>query len=346
MKKFLAVFLALFYMLSVNTCFAAVSNLYFVKNVDKSTVKSVVEPIINNGKYNIQKQDPYYAILKTDASNYIIVILQPTGSNLFYYFQSTDNNAIDKNILKALKKANISYEQTQNQKYISLYESQAQKVLMYDGNMQYDFSEPKQTQNKYIPQQQQTQQSTTLKGYVGKVDKGTTFKTYLQTPINTATANKGDSVTAVLTDDWTYNGHIIAPQGSLVTGTLTKARHATYGSLNGRVVIDFNKLTTVDGKTYDISLETVDFTVTNDGKLKSTAKNIVAGAALGVLSGLLIALLSKDASYGSAIAIGAASGAGVGAIKSGVEAGVDAEIPIYTELDLTLAKALSVSFQY
>ncbi len=345
MKRFLALFLALFYMLSTNTCFASVSNLYFVKNIDKETVKSIVEPIIDNGKYSIHKKDPYYAILKSDNSNYIIVILQPTGSNLFYYFQSTDNNSIDKNILKALKKANITYEQTQNQKYISLYESQAQKVLMYDGNVQYDFSEPKQNTNTYT-QQQQPQQSTTLKGYVGKVDKGTTFKTYLQTPINTATANKGDSVTAVLTDDWTYNGHIIAPQGSVVTGTLTKARHATYGSLNGRVVIDFNKLTTVDGKTYDISIEAVDFTVTNDGKLKNTVKNVAAGAAIGALSGLLVALLARDVSYGSAIAIGAASGAGIGAVKSGVEAGIDAEIPVYTELDLTLSKSLSVSFQY
>jgi len=345
MKKFLALFFAIFYFLSINTCFASVSNLYFVKNTDKATVKSIVEPLMDNGKYNIHKKDPYYAILKTNASDYIIVILQPTGSNLFYYFQSTIDNSVDKNILKALKKANINYEQTQNQKYISLYESQAQKVLMYDGNVQYDFSEPKQNSNTYIPHQQ-VQQSTTLKGYVGKVEKGTTFKTYLQTPINTATANKGDSVTAVLTEDWMYNGHVIAPQGSLVTGILTKARHATYGSLNGRVIIDFNKLTTVDGKTYDISVENVDFTVTNDGKLKSTAKNIAAGAAIGALSGLLVALCSRDASYGAAIAIGAASGAGAGVIKSGVEAGVDAEIPIYTELDLTLSRALSVSFQY
>ncbi|MBR1908544.1 TrbI/VirB10 family protein [bacterium] len=344
MKKFSVLFLILFYFLSVNTCFAAVSNLYFVKNIDKSTVKTIVEPLIDNGKYNIHKKDPYYAVLKADASNYIIVILQTTGNNLFYYFQSTDNNTVDKNILKALKKANITYEQTQNQKYISLYESQAQKVLMYDGNVQYDFSEPTQQKNVYTPQQ--TPQSTTLKGYVGKVEKGTSFKIYLQTPINTATANKGDTVTAVLTDDWTYNGHIIAPQGSLVTGYLSKARHATYGSLNGRVVINFNKLTAVDGKTYDISVEDVDFTVTNDGKLKSSARNIAYGALWGALGGLVVALCSRDVNYGSAIAIGAASGAGLGAVKSGVEAGIDAEIPVYTELDLTLSKALSVSFQY
>ena len=345
MKKLLSLFLVLFYLLSINTCFAYESNLYFVKNIDKQTVKSIVEPLIDNGKYNLNKKDPYYAILKSDTSNYIIVILQPTGNNLFYYFQSTDNNTINKNILKALKNANITYEQTQNQKYISLYETQAQKVLMYDGNVKYDFSEPSQNTNKYVPQQQ-PEQSTTLKGYVGKVEKGTTFKTYLQTPVNTATANQGDVITAVLTDDWLYNGHVIAPQGSLVTGTIKKARHASYGSRNGRVVIDFNKLTAVDGKTYDISTEEVDFTVTNDGKLKSTVKNVAAGAAIGALSGLLVALLSRDASYGASIAIGAASGAGIGAIKSGVEAGIDAEIPVYTELDLTLSKSLSVSFQY
>ena len=346
MKKFLALFISIFYLLSANMSFAACSNLYFVKDANKNYVKSLVEPEIYKSKYEIQKKDPYYAILKTNGADYVVVILQQTGNNLFYYFKSTNSNVLDKAILKSLKSGGLDYEKTANEKYITLYEAQAQKVLM--GSTNYDFSEPKQVQQpQYTSTTANRVQNTALKGYVGKIDKGTTFKTYLQTPLNTATANVGDSVTAILSEDWIVNGSVIAPQGSVVTGTVKKARHATIGSINGRIVINFNNLTTTEGKVYNISTEAVDFTVTNEGKLGRTAKTVATGAIIGLVGGLIYALLSDGGtSYGKAVAVGMASGAASGALKEGVEAGVDAEIPVYTELNLVLTKPISVTFQY
>lgn len=344
MKRFLALFISVFYYMSSTMAFGACSNLYFVKNADKNYVKSLVEPQIDTSKYYIQRKDPYYAYTKTKEPDFVVVIIQQTGSNLFYYFKSSSNNALDKVILKALKNGGLTYEKSLNEKYISLYETQAQKVLM--GSINYDFSEPKQNTPQYNSTSANKVSNNTLKGYVGKIDKGTSFKTYLQTPINTATANVGDAVTAILSEDWVFNGNVVAPQGSVVSGSLKTARHAKIGSINGRVVINFNKLTTPEGKVYNISTEAVDFTVTNEGKLGRAAKTVASGALIGLAGGLLIALLSSDHNYGSAMAIGAASGAVGGAIKEGVEAGVDAEIPVYTELDLTLTKPLSVTFQY
>ena len=92
-----------------------------------------------------------------------------------------------------------------------------------------------------------------MTGYVDKVVVGSKIKTYLQTPINTANASKGDVVKAVLTEDWMYNGHLVAPQGSVVIGTLSNAGHATYGSQNGSVSINFNQLITPENKVYNIS---------------------------------------------------------------------------------------------
>lgn len=346
MKKFTALLISIFYLLSANMTFAACSNLYFVKNADKSYVKTLVEPQIDTTKYYLQKKDPYFAYTKSKTNDFVVVILQQTGANMFYYFKSSGNNALDRAILKALKDGGLTYEKSLNEKYISLYEVQAQKVLM-GNNISYDFSEPKPATPQYTSTTANKVQNNTLKGYVGKIDKGTTFKAYLQTPLNTATASVGDSVTAILSEDWVFNGSVVAPQGSVVSGKVKKARHATIGTVNGRVVIDFNNLTSTEGKVYNISTEAVDFTVTNEGKLGRTAKTVATGAIIGIVGGLLYALLSDgDTSYGKAVAVGAATGAVGGAVKEGIEAGVDAEIPVYTELDLTLTKPMNVTFQY
>ena len=186
----------------------------------------------------------------------------------------------------------------------------------------------------------------TLKGYIGKVAAGTKFNAYLRTPINTANANKGDNITAVLSQDWIYGNHTIASQGSVVYGTVTKANHATYGYRNGSVQIDFNQIVTPDGKTYNIKTEKVDFKVDSTGKLSNAAGKIVAGAAVGTLLALLACALGSRDSVGKAVAIGAGVGAGGGIIASAAEKGIDAEIPAYTEIEITLDKALSISYTY
>ena len=218
-----------------------------------------------------------------------------------------------------------------------MFENQAQKVLNNTVS-QYNFSQPV-VQNTYTSQ---IEQSNTLKGSVTQVPKGATFKTYLETPINTSTAAVGDMVRAVLSEDWVYNGKKIASQGSLLTGMISTARHAAYGSRNGRVVFDFTTMTTPEGKTYSISTDKVDFTVTNDGKLSKAAGNLAAGLVAGALVGLLVSAFSKDSSAWKSAAIGAGIGAGAGAVSMVAERGVDAEIPVYTELEVSLLKPLSV----
>ena len=220
--------------------------------------------------------------------------------------------------------------------------------IKYPANTQYVPSGNNNTvQTTYLPAGTtlKSQQATVLKGSIISIDSGTKINTYLQNPINTSSANKGDRVVAILTDDLRYNGVVAVPQGSLVYGTLSKARHATYGSRNGRVVIEFNQLVTPDNKTYEIATEKIDFTVTNDGKVARTVGNAVAGAAVGALAGLLFGALGGG-NLGTAAAIGAGVGAGTSLIGSGAERGVDAEIPSFTQLELTLTKPFSVSVNY
>jgi len=343
MKKLLAVTICTFYIISTQICYAA-NNLYFLKNTNKNTVSTIVEQGLAQYKnYNIVKQNPYLAVSSKDSSDYVVIILQTSSNNLFYYFQSSNNEKTDKAIKKLLKKQNIVFEQSQNTMYISTFENQAQKVLT-NTKSSYTFETPvSNTQISAVPQKVD---NSVLRGYVGQVAKGSVFNAYLQTPINTATANVGDNVTAILTENWTYNGNVIAPQGSVVTGTLSKARHAAYGSRNGRVVIDFTQITTPEGKIYDISTEKIDFTITNDGKFNSTVSNIAKGAVIGALGGLLVGLLSSSKNTGVSTAIGAGIGTGTALAGSAIEQGVDAEIPTYTELELTLTKPLNVVLNY
>lgn len=343
MKKIFAIFFTILYLISSNSCFAMVNKLYFVKNSSKDLVKPLIESELSKQKYVFNQKDPYYAVLNKD--NYIVIILQKSSENYFYYYLSNNNSKANKNILKGLKNNNVNFEESFNNFYISNFDSQAQKILT-NTMTTYNFDEHTYSQNSAKQQSVAKKDNTVLRGYVGQVAKGTTFNAYLQSPINTATAQVGDVVTAVLTENWTYNGCIVAPQGSLVSGSLIKARHATYGSMNGRVVINFDNIRTPDGKSFNISTEKIDFTVSNEGKISKSAQKVVTSAIVGALVGLLIGALSSDASVGSSVAVGAGVGAGGALITSTAEQGVDAEIPTYTEMEITLIKPLNVILKY
>lgn len=348
MKKIIALFLTLL-LSSLNGAYAF-SEVYYLKN----TTPATVQPSVLNGFYSqnykiVSQKNPYYAISEKKSSDYAVVILQQSGNNTFYYYQSNDNTKINKYIKKAIKRAGIEYEQSYNYNIISTFDDIASRTMSSsNGNVQntYVFSdnEPEYSSSYNSSSSSVKQASNTYKGYVANVESGTKINIYLQSAINTANAVEGDRVIAVLTNDLKYNGYTVAPQGSLVYGILTKARHATYGSRNGRVVIDFNQLVTPEGKTFNIETEKIDFTVTNDGKVAKVASNVAVGAVVGALGGLLVGALSGHA--GVATAIGAGVGAGSALIGGTAERGVDAEIPSFTEMEVTLTKPFSTTVSY
>lgn len=339
MKKIIILFVALF--VTTNMTFAS-EGLYTIQNVKKDSVRPYVESVLYNANYAINKKDPYYAVNSSDNTDYITIILQQTGNDILYYYNSSKNKKADKNILKAIKNAGMSYYETDDMNYMSVFANQAQEIA--SGVVKnYSFDIWNNTQPA-VAVSSSTDDDTALKGKIVQIAKGTTIDVYLQTPINTASAKAGDSVTAVLTNDLVYNGYTIAPQGSILSGTLSKARSATYGSRNGRVVINFTDLTTIDNKTYQISTEAIDFTVTNDGKLAKSAKNVATGAIIGAIGGLIIGAITQDAHLGRAVLIGTATGATAGTVSAVAERGVDAEIPIYTELEVKLTKPFKAVF--
>ncbi|MBR6098368.1 hypothetical protein IKP85_01330 [bacterium] len=348
MKKIIA-FIVMMLFTSFNASYA-LSELYLVRNASTDAVKPMVTDGFNTYKYKLSKYDPYYGKSISDSSEYAVVILQQNGANMYYYYQSNGNKKINKAILKDIKRSGYDYEESQNVNIIEVYDRLAQDIMYdtYSSPNRYTFEDTpasgiqinNQSQNQYVQPD-----NTTLRGAVAQIASGTTLNVYLQSSINTATANKGDQIIAVLMKDVVYNGATVFPQGSLIYGTLTKAVHASYGSRNGKVVIQFNQIVTPDNKSYAITAEKVDFAVTNDGKVKSVVTNAATGAIIGAVGGLIYAALSGG-DIGTAAAIGAGVGAGTGLAGSAIERGVDAEIPSFTEMEITLTKPISVNVNY
>lgn len=351
MKKIFALILT-FLTLTLNSSFAF-SELYYLKNTNSEKINQIVTNGISGRDFSIIKQNPYYAKSRTDSSEYVVIVIQQSGNDVFYYYNSNNNKKINKDILKTIKNYNIEYEQSYSANILGIYDGIAQRILnnAISAN-DYSFDKPEQVihlsgypANVQSQKQQQPAAPTTLKGAVVNVASGTKMKVYLQNPINTSSAQKGDSVVAVLTQDLRYNGHTVAPQGSVLQGALTKARPAAFGSRNGRVVISFNTLTTPDNQQYSISTEKIDFTVSNDGKIQRTIANAATGALIGALAGLLVGAIG-DPNLLTATAIGAGIGAGTAVIGGVAERGVDAEIPSFTEMEVTLDKSVRMTVNY
>lgn len=339
MKKIIS-FLILLFFTATNSCYAF-SELYYFKNIKTSEVEPIVDSALSANEFRVLKRSPYYAV--SDANDdYAVVVLQQSGDNMFYYYKSDKNSKINKAVLREIKRLNIICEQSFNNNIISIYDDIADTLIKNSGNpFQYTFEE--QTVN--VPPQQPAENTNqqTFSGYIAQIAAGTKFNVYLQNAINTATASQGDTVIAVVQDGISYNGTLIVPQGSLVYGTLSKARSATYGSRSGRIVISFDKIITPENYVYNISTENIDFAVSNEGKMTESAKSAASTAAVGAIIGLLFGLLSDSGHAARSAAIGAGIGAGSSIVRSVAEKGVDAEIPSFTELELTLTAPLNVN---
>ncbi len=331
---------------------SSASELYYVTNADKSTVLSIIQNMFRAEGYILKNEDPVYGI--KNSSNDAIAIVQPTSSDLYYYFDSTNDKNLNSAIVKSIKNRGIKCKKLRNDTIstamantsIALKKSLSPEVKNYNfdsnqvstGNStstkvstvkasKYDFGDDNEN---------------SLTGYVAQIPIGTTIDVYLQTSVNTASAAKGDEVIAVLTRNWEYNGHVIAGQGSTVIGTVTKANSAGMAYRDGSVSFTFTRLNTVEGKTYQITTDPIEFKVDSTGKGADAAKKVVGRAALGAIAGLVIGALSNDVNLGKATAIGAGAGAAWGAGSAAFEHGTDAEIPIYTEMVLTLTSPLNV----
>lgn len=199
--------------------------------------------------------------------------------------------------------------------------------------------------------QQHTQypQNNTLKGNVVMVPAGTSLKTVLTAPLSSEYTTTGQTVTTALCEDFIYNGKVIAPAGSIVYGTVIESSKAKRGSINGKLCIRFNNISTPYGTQIPISgvIRTDDMSGvlvggTKFDVTKEYAKDLAVGSASGALSGLVFGALAGG-NVGRGAALGTAVGAGGGLVKSVIDKGQDVEIPSNATIDLVLTQPTTVS---
>ena len=181
--------------------------------------------------------------------------------------------------------------------------------------------------------QTNTQSSNTLQGQVVYVPAGITAPAILAAPISSETAAVGSLVTVTLPNAITYNGKTVAQSGSVITGTVVKAKKAGFANRNGQVKVIFNNLRTPQG--YNIAINAVFKTDDNSGILKGGtkmdttkdyAKNTAAGAASGAALGTAMGALSGG-SVGKGAVYGTAVGATIGVANAARQKGENVNIP-------------------
>lgn len=211
-------------------------------------------------------------------------------------------------------------------------------------------------QNSEIPLYQQNHYPTqtlngnqTLKGSVVTVPAGQSMPVVVTTPISSANMTTGQTVTVALGSDFYYNGNLIAPAGSSVTGTAIEVSKAKHGSMNGKLLLRFTQIVTPYG--VQIPISAVVKTTDNSGVLiggtkmditKEFGKDVAIGAGAGALAGVIISPLAGG-SIGKGTALATAVGAGGGVVKSIWDKGNDVVIPANSAVQLVLTQPITVN---
>ena len=348
MKKIISSVILAFYIMFLFSATGIAGELYFIKNGNKSIIMPSVQGSFTTSGYTIKNSDPVYGV---KGSNEVVAIVEQSGSDAYYYIDNTNDSDLTRKIKSAIKSRGYSYKSVRND---TMSMSFAQTVLSLKKSLSnetktYNFEDTQRTQvpNNTINSQNtiynQPENPDVWTGYVAQIPAGTTFDVYLQSAVNTATAQRGDEVVGILTKNWVYRGYTVAAQGSRVVGTITKANSAGMAQRDGKVKFSFTQLQTEDGKVYPISTEEIEFKVDSEGKIGSNVGRVVGGAALGAVIGLLFgALEGSDGAVGKGAAWGAGVGAAWGAGSAAIEKGSDAEIPIYTEMAIKLTAPLKM----
>lgn len=189
----------------------------------------------------------------------------------------------------------------------------------------------------------------TLKGSVVTVPAGQSVSAVVTTPISSANIIAGQSVSLALGSDFYYNGNLIAPAGSSVTGTAIEVSKAKHGSLNGKLLLRFTQITTPYG--IQIPISAVVKTTDNTGVLvggtktdiaKNYGKDVAVGAGAGALAGVIISPLAGG-NVGKGTALATAVGAGGGVVKSIWDKGNDVVIPANSAIQLVLTQPITVN---
>lgn len=178
-----------------------------------------------------------------------------------------------------------------------------------------------------------------LTGSVIYVQDGTTFTAALLSDISSDSLTNNDRISAELDQDWIYNGQLIAPSGSILSGNAIDTRAASFAMKNGQIGLLFDEIMTPDGNIIPLKTNKV-YIVGNSSRALNVTKRIAGGAATGLLLSAVSMLLGADPTH--AIISGVAIGAGAGAISTISTRGEEIRLIEGSQLQIMLTEPLTV----
>lgn len=210
-----------------------------------------------------------------------------------------------------------------------------------------NFSKTRQDK-KYLDNQPNTEQPTfepmpqnqLLYGSILTVPAGTSFNITFNSGINSGSLEKYDRLTAQLTNDFKYNGHLIAPAGSLVYGLASNAKNAGYAYGNGEIELSFTELLTPDGNLLKISTEKI-YLKTKSERAKKMTRDIVVGTLGSILIGAVFTSFGGSNDWGRDMLFYGSMGAVGGGLRGTMHRGKDVDIPDGTTIQVKLTQPLN-----
>lgn len=245
----------------------------------------------------------------------------------------------------------MSTKLTKNLSLLMLVSILGTNVTFAKSNYNYkSTTQTPQYQGSYYPSENYgSAKQGTLKGRVVTVPPGVQMAAVISTPISSEYLTMGQPVAVTLGSDFYYNGTLIAPAGSTVSGVVTQVTKAKRGSMNGSLRLRFTEITTPYGSRIPISasIRTDDGTGllvggTKADVAKAYAKDVAVGSAVGALGGLVASAISGG-SVGKGTAIMTGVGAAGGLAKSIYDKGCDVIIPSGANIDLYIDQPITVN---
>ncbi len=165
------------------------------------------------------------------------------------------------------------------------------------------------------------------------IPSGTPISVRLIDPLNSATAQQGQTFRASLNAPLSVNGETAIPAGYDVVGHVVEVESG--GKFTGKSVLTLQlDRISVQGKRYNI--QTDQFHRETAGRGKNTAEKVGIGSVLGGVIGAI-------AGGGKGAAIGAAAGAGVGGGVQAAGKAPEVNLPSETVLNFTLQAPVTVT---
>ena len=178
-----------------------------------------------------------------------------------------------------------------------------------------------------------------LQGIVIHIPAGYELEVVLQSSISSQSVVQNDIITAILENDWVYNGNLIAPSGSILYGQVIDAQKAGYAHGNGEIEITFKEILSTTGTKISLPNNIVKLSTQINRPVKIAA-DVIAGSVVGIATGVIYALISGG-NVSRGVIYGASAGGAGGLVRSSLQKGQEIEISTGTKLQIKLLDAMN-----